>query len=150
MGGGFALAISCDLRVVGTGSMLGATGLKRGAIQGAGQSQRLPRLIGASKALEMLLLSKYVSGDEAAAMGLANIVVEDELVMQQAMEWATIIASHSPWAVAQTKRLTWGAFDHGLDDGLADEADIALEGYRTEAAQAGFAAFLSRDEDSPT
>lgn len=150
VGGGFALAISCDLRVVGAGAMIGPSGLKRGAVQGAGQSQRLPRLIGASKALELLLLSKYVSGEEAAAMGLANIVVDDDAVMDQAMEWATVIASHSPWAVAETKRLTWAAFDRGLDDGLAVEAEIALEGYRTPDAQAGFSAFLDRGEDNPT
>lgn len=143
VGGGFALAIACDLRVVGRGARLGPSGLRRGAVQGAGQSQRLPRLIGASKALELLLLSEYVSGEDAAAMGLANIAVDDDLVIDQAMDWAATIASYSPWAVAQTKRLTWAAFDTGLEAGLEAEAEIALEGYRTPEAQAGFSAFLN-------
>jgi enoyl-CoA hydratase/carnithine racemase len=143
VGGGFALALSCDLRVVGRGATIGASGLKRGAVQGAGMSQRLPRLIGMSKALELLLLSEYVSGEQAAAMGLANIAVDDELVMETAMEWARTIAAHSPWAVAETKRLVWAAFDRPLDDGLAAEAEVALQGYRTPAARAGFAAFLA-------
>lgn len=142
VGGGFALALSCDLRVVGHGARLGSTGLWRGAVQGAGQSQRLPRLIGASKALEMMLLGTLVSGDEAAASGLANVVVDDDEVTAKAMEWAHKIAGYSPWAVAQTKKLAWSAFDHGLDDGLSLEAEVALEGYRSAEAQAGFAAFL--------
>ncbi|ANQ75609.1 MULTISPECIES: enoyl-CoA hydratase/isomerase family protein [Rhodococcus] len=144
VGGGFALALTCDLRIVGRGSHIGPSGLKRGAVQGAGQSQRLPRLIGASKALELLLLSKYVSGEEAAAMGLANVVVDDDQVMNTATEWAQTIAGHSPWAVARTKELTWAAFDRGLDAGLAEEAEVALQGYRTPEAQAGFAAFLDQ------
>ncbi|TQC47838.1 enoyl-CoA hydratase/isomerase family protein [Rhodococcus sp. WS4] len=148
VGGGFALAVTCDLRIIGRGAQIGPSGLKRGAVQGAGQSQRLPRLIGASKALELLLLSKYVTGEEAAAMGLANTVVDDDQVIDTALEWAHTIAAHSPWAVAQTKKLTWAAFDRGLDDGLAVEAEIALAGYRTPEAQAGFAAFLDAGKRS--
>jgi enoyl-CoA hydratase/carnithine racemase len=147
VGGGFALAISCDLRVLGESARLGPSGLRRGAVQGAGQSQRLPRLVGASKALELLLLSEYVDAEAAVAMGLANVVVPDGEVLDKALEWARTIASYSPWAVAQTKRLTWAAFDRGLDEGLADEAEIALQGYRTPEAKAGFSAFLGRKQD---
>jgi len=146
VGGGFALALTCDLRVVGRSAQIGPSGLRRGAVQGAGQSQRLPRLVGASRALELLLLSAYVSGEDAAQMGLANAVVEDDQVYATAWDWATTIASYSPWAVQETKRLTWQALDHGLDDGLAAEADIALQGYRTDAAKAGFGAFLDRPQ----
>lgn len=144
VGGGFALAVACDLRIVGRSARIGPSGLRRGAIQGAGQSQRLPRLIGASKALELLLLSDYVDAEDAVAMGLANTVVDDDQVFDQAIEWARTIASYSPWAVAQTKQLVWEAFDRPLDEGLGYEAEIALEGYRSPEAQAGFAAFLER------
>ncbi|MGW8813057.1 enoyl-CoA hydratase/isomerase family protein [Gordonia terrae] len=142
VGGGFALALSCDLRVVGRGARLGATGLWRGAMQAAGQSQRLPRLIGTSKALEMMLLGTLVSGEDATASGLANIVVDDDDVITQATQWARTIAGYSPEAVAHTKRLAWAAFDQSLDEGLAIESQHALDAYRSAEAQAGFAAFL--------
>src|SRR5690606_31313901 len=82
VGGGFALALSCDLRVAGKSAKIGPSGLRRGAVQGAQQSQRLPRLIGMSRALELLLLSQYVSGEEAAGMGLVQCVTDDDQVME--------------------------------------------------------------------
>jgi enoyl-CoA hydratase/carnithine racemase len=153
VGGGFALAISCDLRVVGRGATIGPSGLKRSAVQGAGQSQRLPRLIGASKALELLLLSKYVDGEEAARIGLANTVVDDDEVENTAIEWARTIASYSPWAVARTKELVYRGMDMAVDDGLKWESEVALEGYRRPEALANFKAFTEarkeRREQSP-
>jgi enoyl-CoA hydratase/carnithine racemase len=141
LGGGFALALTCDLRVVGRGATLGAPGLRRGVVQGAGQSVRLPRLIGASKALELLLLSKYIDGEEAARIGLANVAVDDDDVETTAMEWAATIASYDPWVVARTKELVYGGMCLSIDDGLAREAEVALEGYRRPEALAGFTAF---------
>ena len=141
VGGGFALALACDLRVVGESAQIGASGLRRGAVQGAGQSQRLPRLVGMSKALEILLLSEYVDGVEAARIGLANIVVPDDLVEERAMEWAARIASYSPWAVQRTKELVYRGFDMPLDEAIEWESGIALEGYRKPEALAGFTAF---------
>lgn len=141
VGGGFALALACDLRVVGKGAVIGASGLRRGAVQGAGQSQRLSRLVGMSKALEILLLSKYVSGEEAAQMGLANTVVDDDAVLDTAMEWAKTIASYSPWAVQKTKELIYQGFDMPVDDAFAWEKEITLEGYSRDDAQQGFGEF---------
>jgi enoyl-CoA hydratase/carnithine racemase len=141
VGGGFALALACDLRVVGNSAMIGPSGLRRGTVQGAQQSQRLTRLIGVSKALELLLLSKYVSGREAADMGLAQLAVEDEHVLRHAMEWATTIASYSPWAVARTKELAYRGLHMSMDEAFAWEAEIAAEGYRRTDAVEGFDAF---------
>lgn len=147
VGGGFALALTCDLRVVGRGAQMGPSGLRRGAVQGAGQSQRLPRLVGMSKALELLLLSRYVDGEEAERIGLANIAVDDEEVETTALEWASTIASYSPWAVARTKELVYGGFDMPVDEALEWESKIALEGYRRPEALAGFSAFTENRED---
>ena len=141
VGGGFALALACDLRVAGRGAVMGPSGLRRGAVQGAQQSQRLARLIGASKALELLLLSRYVSGEEAAAMGLAQAVVDDDKVMTTAMRWAGIIAGYSPWAVARTKQLVYEGQHLPLAEAFAWEEEVAAEGYRRPEALEGFTAF---------
>lgn len=146
VGGGFALALTCDLRVVSRNAQIGPSGLRRGAVQGAGQSQRLPRLIGMSKALELLLLSKYVDGVEAERIGLANIVVDDDDVETTALEWANTIASYSPWAVARTKELVYRGFDMELDDAIKWESAVSLEGYRRPEALEGFTAFTEGRE----
>ena len=144
VGGGFALALACDLRVVGRSARMGPTGLWRGAVQGAQQSQRLTRLIGLSKALELLLLARTVDGEEAAAIGLAQRVVADEDVIDAAMEWARTIAGYSPWAVARTKELAYQGQNMPLAEAFAWETDVALEGYRREDALEGFSAFAER------
>jgi enoyl-CoA hydratase/carnithine racemase len=153
VGGGFALALCCDLRVVGRTAQLGPAGLRRGAVQGAGQSQRLPRLVGMSKALELLLLSKYVDGVEAERIGLANAVVDDDQVEQVALDWARTIATYSPWAVARTKELVYRGFDLPVDEALQWESAVALEGYRRPEALDGFTAFTEgrkkRGSDGP-
>ena len=144
VGGGFALALACDLRVVGRSARMGPTGLWRGAVQGAQQSQRLTRLIGLSKALELLLLARTVDGEEAAAIGLAQRVVADDDVVDVAMEWAGTIAGYSPWAVARTKELAYQGQNMPLAEAFAWEANVALEGYRREDALEGFSAFTER------
>lgn len=144
VGGGFALALSCDLRVAGYNAMMGPSGLRRGAVQGAQQSQRLTRLIGMSKATELLLLSKYVDGKEAAEIGLVQTVVENDKVLEQAMEWANTIASYSPWAVQKTKQLIYEGFNMPLQAAFDWEAEITKEGYAREDALEGFSDFLKK------
>ncbi|MFA7554866.1 MAG: enoyl-CoA hydratase/isomerase family protein [Spongiibacteraceae bacterium] len=144
VGGGFALALSCDLRVVGENALIGPSGLRRGAVQGAQQSQRLTRLIGMSKATELLLLSKYVDGQEAAKIGLAQVCVENNKVLEQAMEWANTIAGYSPWAVQKTKQLIYEGFNMPLEEAFAWEAELTKEGYQREDALEGFSEFLKK------
>ncbi len=146
VGGGFGLALACDLRVVGRGAVLGPSGLRRGVAQGAQQSQRLVRLISPSKALEILLLSKWVGGEEAAAIGLANAVVDDDKVMHTAREWATTIASFSPNAVATTKRLVYEGQHLPLEEAFEWEHSLALATYQHPDALEGFQAFMERRE----
>lgn len=143
LAGGFALALACDIRVVTPDAKLGPAGLKRGAVQGAQTIQRLTRLIGASKALEILLLSKYVSGAEAAACGLA-ILAGDGNALAVAQEAARTIAQFSPWTVAQTKRLVYEAQHLPLAEAIALEDRVAAEAYRREDALEGFRAFAEK------
>ncbi|MBR9911417.1 MAG: enoyl-CoA hydratase/isomerase family protein [Gammaproteobacteria bacterium] len=144
VGGGFALALACDLRVVGKSAVIGASGLRRGAVQGAQQSQRLSRLVGMSKALEILLLSKYLSAAEAEKIGLANSVVADDDVLATALEWAKTMAGYSPWALQKTKQLVYEGFNMTLADAFEWEKEVTLEGYSRDDAQSGFAEFSNK------
>ena len=143
LAGGFALALACDLRVAGRSARMGPTGLKRGAVQGAQTIQRLTRLVGASKALEILLVSKYLSGVEAEACGLA-MLADDDKVLETAQIAARTIADFSPWTVAQTKKLVYEAQHLPLDEAIAREEKVAAEGYRRDDALEGFLAFSER------
>lgn len=144
LGGGFALALSCDLRVAGRGARMGPTGLKLGAVQGAQTISRLTRLIGASRALEVLLLSKRLTGEEAAGIGLVHAVADDGAVMDMAAEWAATIAGFSPWTVEMTKKLVYEAQHMPLDEAIAWEDRVASEGYRRPEALEGFRAFKEK------
>lgn len=143
LGGGYALALSCDLRVVGRGARIGPSGLKRGAVQGAQTISRLTRLVGSSRAMQVLLLSRELGGEEAAAFGLAE-VVDDDKVMETAMEWAKTISGFSPWTVAMTKKLVLDAAHLSLADSIAWESEVAAEAYRRPDAAEGFLAFKER------
>jgi enoyl-CoA hydratase/carnithine racemase len=141
LGGGFALAVSCDLRVAGRGARMGPTGLKLGAVQGAQTTTRLTRLIGASRALEVLLLSRRLTGEEAAAIGLVQVVTDDDKVFDTAMDWARTIAGFSPWGVEMTKRLVYEGQHLPLAEAVEWEDRVAAEGYRRPEALEGFSAF---------
>ena len=99
--------------------------------------------MGASKALEILLLSKYLSGEEAAACGLA-MLADDDKVMATAVDAARTIAGFSPWAVAKTKQLVYEAQHLPLDEAIALEEAVAAEGYRRADALEGFLAFQEK------
>lgn len=143
-GGGFALALACDLRVAGRGAQMGPTGLKMGAVQGAQTITRLTRLIGESRATEILLLSRRVGGEEAAALGLVQAVTDDAQVYDHALGWARSIARFSPWTVQQTKRLIGAVQDLPFDEAVAEEDRINAESYTRPDALEGFTAFTEK------
>jgi len=143
LGGGYALALACDLRVVGRNARIGPSGLKRGAVQGAQTISRLTRLVGGSRAMQILLLSRELTGEEAAEFGLAELV-EDDAVMDKAMEWARTIGEFSPWTVAQTKKLVLDAAHLSLEESIDLETEVGAEAYRRPDAAEGFRAFKER------
>lgn len=143
-GGGFALALACDLRVAGRGAQMGPTGLKMGAVQGAQTITRLTRLLGESRAAEILLLSRRVGGEEAAAIGLVQAVTDDDAVMDHARKWARTIAGFSPWTVQETKRLIRAVQDLPFEDALTEEDRVNAESYTRPDALEGFTAFTEK------
>jgi enoyl-CoA hydratase/carnithine racemase len=146
VGGGFTLALYCDIRVVTTASKLGTTSLKRGVVNGATQATRLTRLIGTANALEMVLTSKFVDGAEAYRIGLAQRLVEPGNALTEAIDIATTIAAFSPDAVQGTKRLAYDNQDLTWDEALKWELEVSERSFRTDDALEGFKSFIEKRE----
>jgi enoyl-CoA hydratase/carnithine racemase len=144
VGGGFALAVACDLRVASTTSTFGQAGLKRGVVNGQQTCTRLTRLVGMANALDLLLLSKWIDGTEAYRIGLAQRLVEPGAALSKAMEMATAIASFSPDAVQGTKRLAYDNQDLPWDQALDWELEVSERSFRTADSLEGFTAFAEK------
>ncbi|SHN39658.1 enoyl-CoA hydratase/isomerase family protein [Cryptosporangium aurantiacum] len=144
VGGGFALAVACDLRVASDTVRIGASGLKRGLVNGAGCTTRLVRIVGLGNALESLLTSEYMHADKAYRIGLVQRVVPAGQAVAAALELAAVIAQFSPEGVAATKRIAYDSIDLTWDEALEWEERITEEGYRTPDALEGFSAFAEK------
>ncbi len=120
LGGGCELALCADLRVVGERAKLGQPEVLLGVIPGLGGSQRLPRLIGPSRAKDMILTGRYVGSEEARAFGLADRVVADDTVYDEALALAQQFATGAPLALAAAKR----AVNQGLEVDIATGCQI--------------------------
>lgn len=102
-GGGLELALACDFRIAAKNVVVGLTETKLGIIPGAGGTQRLPRLIGEARALEMILSAKKISSEEGLAYGLFTQIVEQELLTETVSKFAQNILDNAPIAVQQAK-----------------------------------------------
>lgn len=123
MGGGFELALACDLRIAERGPYrLGLPEVNVGLLPGAGGTQRLARLLGEARALEILLLGRTFTPDEAASHGLVTEVADD--ARARALTVAAELAAKSPAALAHIKHLIRGALGRPIENGLADERTL--------------------------
>jgi enoyl-CoA hydratase len=124
MGGGYEIALACDLRIAEDGDYpIGLPEVNIGLLPGAGGTQRLTRLIGEARALELMLQGRTVGPREAAGLGLVNECCQGP-VLARAMAIAERIAAQPPRAIAHVKRLVRGAADRPLAQGLADERTL--------------------------
>ena len=140
-GGGCELAMACDFRIAAESAVFGQPEIKLGIIPGFGGTQRLPRLVGPGKALEMNLIGDAISARDAEAYGLANIVVGDQELFDTALLWARRLATQAPLAVERIKRVS----NRGdLDEGIEAEKQAFGEAFLTEDAKEGIAAFLGK------
>ncbi len=144
LGQGLELALACDLRLAASSAKFGLTHLENGSIPWDGGTQRLPRLIGRSRAIEMLLASRKVSADEAWSIGLVNLVVEPADVVSRSMELAGAIAGHGPIATRYVKEAVDKGLDLTLEQGLRLEADLSFLLQSTADRAEGIASFLER------
>jgi enoyl-CoA hydratase / 3-hydroxyacyl-CoA dehydrogenase len=140
-GGGCELAMACDVRIAARSAIFGQPEIKLGIIPGFGGTQRLPRLVGENKALEMNLVGDPILADEAFELGLVNRLVEDHELLDTALQWARKLAGQAPLAVAQIKRVS-AAGD--LDEGIEAEKRAFAEVFVSADAREGIAAFLGK------
>ena len=140
-GGGCELAMACDLRIVARSAVFGQPEIKLGIIPGFGGTQRLPRLVGQSKALEMNLVGDPLLAEEAYEYGLASAVVDDHELLDTALAWARRLAGQAPLALEQIKRVS-AAGD--LDAGIAAEKAGFATVFASADAREGIAAFLGK------
>ena len=140
-GGGCELAMACDIRIAARSALFGQPEIKLGIIPGFGGTQRLPRLVGEAKALEMNLIGDPLLAEDAFELGLANRVVEDHELLDTALAWAGRLAGQAPLAVQRIKQVS-GAGD--LDEGIAAEQAAFADVLASEDAKEGIAAFLGK------
>ena len=140
-GGGCELAMACDLRIAGESATFGQPEIKLGIIPGFGGTQRLPRLIGEGRALEMNLTGEPIDAARALDWGLVNRVVADGELLDAALEWAQRLAEAAPVAVEQIKRVS-AAGD--LDAGIEAEKAAFAAVFASEDAREGISAFIEK------
>jgi enoyl-CoA hydratase/carnithine racemase len=144
LGGGLEMALACDMRIAAAGISVGLTESRVGAFPGAGGSQRLPRLVGASRALHMMLTGEPVTAEYALQIGLVNEVLAAEALQARALSLARLLAGRSAPAMAEIKRLVYQGIELPLSDGLRLER-AALPAILGSADYAeGLAAFEER------
>jgi len=144
LGGGCELALSCTLRVASETARLGQPEINLGLIPGFGGTQRLPRLIGASRALDLLLTGRIVSATEAFEMGLINRVVPSADLLQTARDLAIELAAKPPLAARFVLDAVASAAELSLDRGLQVESALFGQAANTSDAKEGLAAFLEK------
>lgn len=145
MGGGLEMALACDLRFAGDGKfMLALPESTLGLLPGNGGTQRLARLIGASRALELMLSGRTVNPQEALELGIVNKVFPGESVLAEAKAYALKLANGPTKALAYIKRCVYEGIEQPLADGLLLERDLIAELFRSEDAQEGLTAFVEK------
>jgi enoyl-CoA hydratase/carnithine racemase len=144
LGGGLELALACDLRFAASGISLGLTESRVGACPGAGGTQRLPRLIGTSRALYMMLSGEPVTSEYALSIGLVNEVVPNDSLETRARDFAALLANRSASSLSAIKRLVYAGVDTTLDEGLRLERAALPEILSSADYAEGLAAFAER------
>ncbi|MFZ5571815.1 MAG: enoyl-CoA hydratase-related protein [Thermodesulfobacteriota bacterium] len=146
LGGGLELALSCHFRIMvdNQKAALGLTELNLGIIPGWGGTQRLMRVVGKAKALDMILFSKRLGPAEALEIGLVNRLSPPQNLMADALELAGVLAKRPPMAVSWVlKAMTAGIYD-GLDEGLKIELQGTRAVSKSRDAVEGFTAFFEK------
>jgi len=140
-GGGCELAMACDFRIAAESASFGQPEINLGIVPGFGGTQRLPRLIGSSRALELNLTGEPIDAATACELGLAHRVVPDHELFDTALSWARKLAGQAPIAIRQIKRVS-AAGD--LDAGIEAEKQAFSTAFGSEDAREGISAFLQK------
>ncbi|CAN7142198.1 enoyl-CoA hydratase-related protein [Variovorax sp. LjRoot84] len=142
-GGGCELALACTLRIALPNAKFGLPEVKLGLIPGYGGTQRLPRLVGQGRALEMVMTGRTVDAEEALAIGLVNRIVQAP-GLAAAKAYAREFTGHGLRALQFAREAVQRAMDVSLHEGLRVEADLSTLAYRTRDAEEGMQAFVEK------
>lgn len=145
LGGGCEVACSCDIRIASTRSKFGTPEINLGLIPGYGATQRLTKLLGYGKTMELVMTGEMIGADEAHRIGLVNHVVEPEELVEVTMKMAKVIASKSSNTLAIAKSTIRTSLEVGLEEGVAIEADAFAGLFDSEDKEIGVQAFLNRE-----
>jgi enoyl-CoA hydratase / 3-hydroxyacyl-CoA dehydrogenase len=140
-GGGCELAMGCDVRIAAGSALFGQPEINLGIVPGLGGTQRLPRLVGTAKALEMNLTGDPISADDAYEHGLVHRVVPDHELLDTALLWARKLAGQAPLSVQRIKQL---GTDPTLDQGIEAEKEAFAQALASADGREGVAAFLQK------
>jgi enoyl-CoA hydratase len=146
-GGGSELALACTFRIAAPNAVFGLPEIKLGLIPGYGGTQRLPRLIGEGRALEIIMTGRSVKAEEADRIGLVNAVAEGNL-LQAGLQFAARFTRYSLPALEFARCAVQRAADMPLAEGLRIEAELSTLAYCTADAEEGMAAFEDKREPS--
>jgi enoyl-CoA hydratase len=144
LGGGLELAMSCAVRVASENARLGQPEVKLGILPGYGGTQRLPRLVGRGRALEMLLSGEPVTAAEAHRIGLVNHVVPQSELLEFSRQWLRKVLANAPLALGLTLQAVDVGLEAGLEQGLRFEAAAFGLTTATEDKREGTRAFLEK------
>lgn len=144
LGGGLETALACHLRVAARKAQFGMPEIKLGVFPGAGGTQRLPRVIGKAKALELILTGEFITAEEALRLNLVNQVVEDSECVEKAKELANVIADKGRISVIRAMNSIIEGFENTLEEGLEIELNNFTNVVITEDAKEGMKAFFEK------
>jgi enoyl-CoA hydratase len=150
LGGGFEVALACDLRVASEKARMGFPEILLGIFPGGGGTQRVTRLIGPARAKELIWSGRQVKADEALAIGLVDRVVAPEETLDAALAWATELAAGAVAAMGEAKRVVDGGLDGPLDAGLDLETARFVAVFDTDDASVGIASFIEHGPGKAT
>ena len=144
LGGGCEMALACDLRYAAEDAQIGLTEARIGAIPGAGGTQRMPRVVGAARALELMLTGEPVSGARAEQIGLVHAAVAADKLDAYVQRVADVLASRSPTGARMIKRLVYRGIEMPLADGLVQEGRALRDVLASPDYAEGLAAFAEK------
>jgi len=144
LGGGCELALACDIRIASETASFGQPEINLGIIPGGGGTQRLTRLVGEGKAMELILSGEIIDAKTAHAIGLVNHVFPADQLQAKTMEIANRIAGKSPVALSLAKESVKLASCSNLDEGLRREVDLFALCFSTADKDEGVSAFLEK------
>ncbi|HXG63826.1 MAG TPA: enoyl-CoA hydratase-related protein [Blastocatellia bacterium] len=147
VGGGLEIALACDIRIAKKGpGMLGLPEINLGLLPGMGGTQRLPRIVGKAKALELLTTGKTISVEEAQQIGLVNHVFEEENFFEKVMEYARqfVAPAKASKAVGLIKRSVQTGLELPLPEALALERELLQQLFESEDAEEGLEAYAKK------